>query len=371
MRNSGIALRSTSFPSLTDRNRHVIPLMQLARETKDGDLLKTLNQFISSSSLDVNDQTRNETVRFCRQSRFLSFRCRERGRTRSHPIPSHHRANQRLHSRQRNYWYSLALLCSGPSPSSTHSQSSFLGTHSHARHSKHLFHLSFSHAQAPTLRNQSLSSPSQYRSHGSSPFLFLFTPDTSFSRGQQFDAFKQLLTSLPPFDVVVDGANVGFANANFDLKHGGELRLNTRNIESMVDALDARNLHPLVILHRYHLRHMKEPQSLATMEVRITASSSLDPSETTTTGLREGRKQRRLVLASCGVDESFENGRRGEGMGGSSSQTIGCGTICSMPGRKRLRSACFETSVRFVTPALVSTTECPSTSPWDTLFVYK
>ncbi|KAK8819899.1 hypothetical protein WA538_002002 [Blastocystis sp. DL] len=89
---------------------------------------------------------------------------------------------------------------------------------------------------------------------------------TSFSRGQQFDAFKQLLTSLPPFDVVVDGANVGFANANFDLKHGGELKLNTRNIESMVDALDARNLHPLVILHRYHLRHMKEPQSLATME---------------------------------------------------------------------------------------------------------
>ena len=103
MRNSGIALRSNSFPSLTDRNRHVIPLMQLARETKDGDLLKTLNQFISSSSLDVNDQTRNETIRFCRQSRFLSFRCRERGRTRSHPIPSHHRANQRLHSRQWNY----------------------------------------------------------------------------------------------------------------------------------------------------------------------------------------------------------------------------------------------------------------------------
>ena len=203
------------------------------------------------------------------------------------------------------------------------------------------------------------------------PFLFLFTPDTSFSRGQQFDAFKQLLTSLPPFDVVVDGANVGFTNANFDLKHGGELKLNTRNIESMVDALDARNLHPLVILHRYHLRHMKEPQSLATMEVRITASSSLDPSETTTTGLREGRKQRRLVLASCGVDESFENGRRGEGMGGSSSQTIGCETICSMQKRKKLRSACFEKSGRFDTPSLLSTTECPSTSPWDTLFVYK
>ena len=107
----------------------------------------------------------------------------------------------------------------------------------------------------------------------------------------------------------MDGANVGFANANFDLKHGGELKLNTANIEHMVDALNRHNLHPLVILHRYHMRHLKESQSLATIEVTMDDLYSLDATETTTIGVREGRKQRRLVLASCGVDESFENGR--------------------------------------------------------------
>ena len=53
---------------------------------------------------------------------------------------------------------------------------------------------------------------------------------------------------------------------------------------------------------------MKDSQSLATMEVAMDVECSLDVAETTAIGVREGRKQRRLVLATCGVDESFENG---------------------------------------------------------------
>ena len=114
MRDSGIALRLVLFTPLTDRNRHIIPLMQLARQTKDDNLLHTLNTFISSSSLQINDQTRCETIRFCTFFPTLSFRCRERRRTRSHSITSHHRTIQRVYSRQLHHRYSLSLLCSVP-----------------------------------------------------------------------------------------------------------------------------------------------------------------------------------------------------------------------------------------------------------------
>ena len=71
--------------------------------------------------------------------------------------------------------------------------------------------------------------------------------DTSYRRVQQFLKFQEDLKSIEPFDVVVDGANIGFMNANVRLKTGFPVTLSTKNIQLITDALREREMKPLVV----------------------------------------------------------------------------------------------------------------------------
>ena len=68
---------------------------------------------------------------------------------------------------------------------------------------------------------------------------------------------------------MIDGANVGFTNANFRIKNGKGLALDTQNIDCLVRSLEEHDYHPLVILHRYHLHHLRKggQHSLQVLEV--------------------------------------------------------------------------------------------------------
>lgn len=58
--------------------------------------------------------------------------------------------------------------------------------------------------------------------------------------------------------MVVDGANVGFMNANLRLKTGSPVSLSTNNIQLIADALKEREMKPLIVLHHYHLNHLQK-----------------------------------------------------------------------------------------------------------------
>ncbi len=59
------------------------------------------------------------------------------------------------------------------------------------------------------------------------------------------------------FNVVLDGANIGFANANNRENAKNGLYLNADNIDRMVTQFQDQHLSPLVILHSYHLHHLQ------------------------------------------------------------------------------------------------------------------
>ena len=82
--------------------------------------------------------------------------------------------------------------------------------------------------------------------------------DTSYRRVQQFLKFQEDLKSIEPFDVVVDGANIGFMNDNVRLKTGFPVTLSTKNIQLITDAVREREMKPLVVLHHYHLHHLQK-----------------------------------------------------------------------------------------------------------------
>ncbi|KAH7488826.1 hypothetical protein KRP22_008536 [Phytophthora ramorum] len=67
---------------------------------------------------------------------------------------------------------------------------------------------------------------------------------TDEKRTAQWDAFKQWLGEFGPFDVIIDAANVGYCNQNFD---GGGF--NYAQIELMVQHYEARGNKPLLVLH--------------------------------------------------------------------------------------------------------------------------
>ena len=69
-------------------------------------------------------------------------------------------------------------------------------------------------------------------------------------------------------DVVVDGANVGFANANRKVNRENVF-LNATNIEMVVHELQEQKLHPFVILHHYHINHLTKtnPTQIEILEV--------------------------------------------------------------------------------------------------------
>lgn len=65
LQQEGIPLRYICFLSITSRNRHVVPLLQLAQKTNDSDLIDFINQLVSSSPLDLNQKARKESILYC------------------------------------------------------------------------------------------------------------------------------------------------------------------------------------------------------------------------------------------------------------------------------------------------------------------
>ena len=66
---------------------------------------------------------------------------------------------------------------------------------------------------------------------------------TSFNRKKWFDKFKNDMEKIPKIDVVLDGANIGFANANRKINRQN-VYLNAQNIEWVIKEL--QDLSPTV-----------------------------------------------------------------------------------------------------------------------------
>ena len=71
------------------------------------------------------------------------------------------------------------------------------------------------------------------------------------------------------FDVVIDGANVGFTHANRKENLAKGFSLNTANIEAVINALLRYQHNPFLILHKYHIRHLMKnhPDRVAYIDV--------------------------------------------------------------------------------------------------------
>ena len=78
---------------------------------------------------------------------------------------------------------------------------------------------------------------------------------TSFNRKKWFDKFKNDMEKIPKIDVVLDGANIGFANANRKMNRQN-VYLNAQNIEWVIQELQDQGLQSFVILHHYHINHL-------------------------------------------------------------------------------------------------------------------
>lgn len=99
--------------------------------------------------------------------------------------------------------------------------------------------------------------------------LLKFSVGSSLLQKKQFDAFKAFLKTMDS-NVVLDGANIGFANVNNKENMKNGLYLNASNIAAMVSQLQSQQLQPLVILHSYHLRHLKgRTEQMAILNVPI------------------------------------------------------------------------------------------------------
>lgn len=101
-------------------------------------------------------------------------------------------------------------------------------------------------------------------------WMTVFSLGTSYNKRKQFDVFKKEMEGIP-INVVIDGANVGFANANSKANRSN-VYLNAGNIDVVVKELQDLNLKPFVILHYYHIKHLlktNQPQ-IDILEVSIT-----------------------------------------------------------------------------------------------------
>lgn len=104
--------------------------------------------------------------------------------------------------------------------------------------------------------------------------LYVYYVATSYQRKKQFESFKKEMEGISDIDVVVDGANVGFANANRKVNRD-HLFLNATNIEMVIRELQKVQLNPFVILHHYHIKHLLKtnPSQVNILEVGIKGSS--------------------------------------------------------------------------------------------------
>ena len=93
---------------------------------------------------------------------------------------------------------------------------------------------------------------------------------TSFNRKKWFDKFKNDMEKIPKIDIVLDGANIGFANANRKINRQN-VYLNAQNIEWVIQELQDQGLQSFVILHHYHINHLlkSNPSQIDILEVHL------------------------------------------------------------------------------------------------------
>ncbi|KAE8900140.1 hypothetical protein PF005_g24307 [Phytophthora fragariae] len=93
---------------------------------------------------------------------------------------------------------------------------------------------------------------------------------TDEKRMAQWDEFKQWLEEFGPFDVVIDAANVGYCNQNFE---GGGF--NYKQIELMVQHYEAKGKKVLVVLHQRRTTDEQVPPEHRAQLVQWRASRTM------------------------------------------------------------------------------------------------
>lgn len=139
---------------------------------------------------------------------------------------------------------------------------------SHTNQRRIMLSLSRTASKVPSNRESTRIIAYRNRSHDSYRSTS-FTPiETSQNRSQSFQQFKQTIDSFD-YDVVIDGANVGFSTSNRREASQTPFSLRVNDIKTAVDSFLDQHKRPLVILHSYHIRHLKQfhPQQLAVLDV--------------------------------------------------------------------------------------------------------
>ncbi|KNB42698.1 hypothetical protein JH06_4734 [Blastocystis sp. subtype 4] len=211
------------------RNRHVVPLLQLAQKTNDSELIDVVNQLVSSSPLDLNQKARKESILYYGgkgDEQGVINTLRDLMKTDHVVLDSSVISSLQQFCVLNTSWELNEMRISRNHCSCCH-------------------HL---------LTKQVLTEQERQKLCKSIEGMV----DTSYRRVQQFLKFQEDLKSIEPFDVVVDGANIGFMNANVRLKTGFPVTLSTKNIQLITDALREREMKPLVVLHHYHLHHLQK-----------------------------------------------------------------------------------------------------------------
>lgn len=54
-----------SFICINLRNRHIVPLLHLAKETNDHSLIDVINQLVANNPIELNHSARNESIAYC------------------------------------------------------------------------------------------------------------------------------------------------------------------------------------------------------------------------------------------------------------------------------------------------------------------
>lgn len=128
-----------------------------------------------------------------------------------------------------------------------------------------------------------------------------FILETSQNRSQPFQQFKKAIDSFD-YDVVIDGANVGFSTSNRREASQSPFSLSVNEIQTAVDSFLDQHKRPLVILHSYHIRHLKRfhPQQLAVLDVSFhRIPLHIAAADQSNAVLRAAGIERWLVLAVC------------------------------------------------------------------------
>lgn len=220
------------------RNRHVSPLIDLANKNKDTQIMEHVDRILSQSSLKVNQSVRSKELLFYSQTNDVG-RIIETLRN---------IAQEEDYIHEPSVIQALQKFCV-LNPSWSCSPIHIKGaTCSHCHEQLQKFHLTNDQRDLLLLGIEAMTQTSQNRS-------------------QSFQQFKKAIDSFD-YDVVIDGANVGFSTSNRREASQTPFSLRISDIQSAVDSFLDQHKRPLVILHNYHIRHLKrfQPQQLAVLD---------------------------------------------------------------------------------------------------------